>query len=77
MVQKLVNGSMLSHMINNILLRPLDGSIYLKKTPTMKAFEFHLATGLRLVHSHTYMVTRDAVPLSHVQVIHRKNVYVG
>lgn len=52
---------------------PLDGSIHPGKTPTMEAFKFHLATGLLLVHSHTYMVTRDAPPLSHIQTIHHKH----
>lgn len=51
---------------------PLGGTIDQIRTLTMKQFKFYLATGLLLVHSHTYMVTRDALPLSHVQTIHRK-----
>lgn len=61
------------YVMNNIRLQPLDGSIHLGKAPTMEAFKFHLATGLLLVHSHTYMVTRDAPPLSHIQTIHHKH----
>lgn len=57
---------------NMYYLPPLDGSIDQKKALAMKRFKFHLATGLLLVHSHTYMVTRDAPPLSHVQTIHHK-----
>lgn len=37
-----------------------------KRSWTMNTFSFHLATGLPL-HSHTCAVTRDALPLSHVQ----------
>lgn len=56
---------------------PLDGSIDQNKALTMKRFKFHLATGLLLVHSHTYMVTRDALPLSHVQTIHHKYTHTS